>query len=105
MTPSNIALPEDGVSHISTATIKRERPCCVRGCDVHSTKLKCVPRIPKLAEGKQSLAVLKTYYRKLWIRREYCDRFGINRFNQRPDLRYRGFHEFEEVATNIELPG
>ena len=68
MTPSNIVSPEDDGSHISTATIKRERPCCVRGYDVHSTKLKCVPRIPKLAEGKQSLAVLKIYYKKLWIR-------------------------------------
>ena len=58
-------MPEDDVSPIITAKAKEERPCCVIGCDVHSTKLKCVPRIPKLAEGKQSLTVLKTYYKKI----------------------------------------
>ena len=66
--------------------------------------MKCVPRIPKLAEGKQLLTVLKTYYKKLWICREYCNRFGIKRFNQRPDLRYCAFHDFEEVTFNIKLP-
>ena len=30
---------------VATAKIKRNRPCCVRGRDVHSMKLKCVPRI------------------------------------------------------------
>ena len=86
-TPTIKTVPDDDVHLINTVTKnillgkKRKISCCVRGCDVHSTKLKCVPRIPKLSEGKQSLKVLKTYYKKLWIRREYCDRFGIKRFN------------------------
>ena len=100
---------EDTSSSVKSASvekvkIKRERPCCVRGCTVHNTKLKCVPRIPKLPEGKLSLTVMKTYHKKLWIRREYCDRFGLKRFNQRPDLRYCNNHEFEMVTANIKLP-
>ena len=43
---------------VATAKIKRKRPCYIRVCDVHSMKLKCVPRIPKQPEGSSSLTVL-----------------------------------------------
>ena len=65
--------------------------------------MNCVPGIPKLPEGNPSDTVLKTYYKKLWIRREYCDRFGLKRFNQIPNLRYCGSHEFENVTAHIKL--
>jgi len=91
----------------SIPTKRQKKCCCVEWCGANDTQLKCVPKFPKpLDDDNASDNRRRTHAKKAFIRREYLERLGLQRFskeNESNDLRYCTTHVVEQITKSIQV--
>ena len=93
---------------LNVPTIRQRKRCCIKWCQSSDKQLKRVPTFPKpiIGDNRSSKAKMKTRAKKVFIRREFLERLGLQRVskeNETKDVRYCTAHVLEEITKSIQV--